>query len=362
MPPLMLSSSNYAGIRALRTRRSSWRWNPRVLILGIILAVLVFAAMGVHVAYGGLPLAYGDVLRSLLGDASQPRTYLAVTEFRAPRMVAALVVGLCLAAAGAITQSVARNPLASPDILGITSGASFGAVSVLVIAGGGYAGLSGLAATVGLPAAAFTMGLVTGAAAYVLAYRNGLDSYRLVLVGLGLNGLATSLTTWLLTLGDVTNAGQALTWMMGSLNGRDWPLVVPMTMFAVPLLVLACFAGRWLELLSFGEDTATGLGIRTGRIRVLCLSLAVLLASIGTVLAGPLTFVALASPQIARILCRTAVPPVAASALTGALFVLLADTVAAHALPVSLPVGVATAVLGAPYLIYLVLNYQRRLT
>ncbi|UVJ40302.1 iron chelate uptake ABC transporter family permease subunit [Arthrobacter sp. CJ23] len=356
-----LKLSSYAGIHAIRAGRTSWRWRPRTVAVSVALAVLVFAAMGVHVAYGGLPLAYGDVLRSLLGDASQPRTYLAVTEFRAPRMVAAVVVGLCLAAAGAITQTVARNPLASPDVLGITSGASLGAVSVLVLAGGGYAGLSGAAATIGLPSAAFAMGLCTGVAAYVLAYRKGLDSYRLVLVGIGLTGLATSLTTWLLTLGDVTNAGQALTWMMGSLNGKDWALVVPMTLLAAPLLLLSFLAGRWLELLSFGDEAAVGLGIRSGRVRVMCLSLAVVLASIATVLAGPLAFVALASPQIARLVCRTAVPSVLPSALTGALFVLLSDTIAAHALPVSLPAGVATAVVGAPYLIYLVLNYQRRL-
>ncbi|EMY32155.1 ferric enterobactin transport system permease, partial [Arthrobacter crystallopoietes BAB-32] len=222
--------------------------------------------------------------------------------------------------------------------------------------------LSGVAAAVGMPVAAFGGGLVSGVAVYLLAYRGGIDSYRLVLVGLGINGLAVSLTTWLLTLGDVTSAAQALTWMTGSLNGKDWPLVTPMAFAAAALLAGAIASGRWLLLTSLGEDTAVGLGTRVGTVRVTALTLAVLLASVGTVVAGPLVFVALASPQIARILTGSAVPPVAVSALTGAVFVLLADTVAANALPVALPVGVATAVVGAPYLIYLILRYQRRLT
>jgi iron complex transport system permease protein len=277
-------------------------------------------------------------------------------------MVAAVVVGASLAAAGAITQTVARNPLASPDLLGVTAGASLGAVAVLVIAGGGHAGLSGLAATVGMPVAAFTAGIVSGVAVYLLAYRRGLDSYRLVLAGLGISGLAASLTTWILTLGDVTSAAQALTWMTGSLNGKDWATVQPMAASAAVLLAAAVFSGRWLLLTSFGDDTAVGLGARIGTVRLFALTVAVLLASVATVVAGPVAFVALASPQIARSLTATVVPPVGVSALVGAVFVLLADTVSANALSAPLPVGVATAVVGAPFLIHLLLKYQRRLS
>jgi iron complex transport system permease protein len=347
-------------VRALRLGPVSLRFSPRVLVLAAILGAALLGAAAVHISFGGTPLPYGDVLRALLGDASQPRIYLAVTEFRAPRTAAAVVVGACLGAAGAITQTVARNPLASPDVLGVTSGASLGAVAVLVIAGGGHAGLSGLAGSVGMPAAAFFTGIVSGTAVYVLAYRRGIDSYRLVLVGLGVSGFAASMTTWILTLGDVTSAAQALTWMMGSLNAKDWTLVAPMAVAAAALLAVALPAGRWLLLTSLGEDTACGLGVRMNLVRAVALGLAVLLASVATVVGGPLAFVALASPQIARLLSGAAVPPVAVSALTGAVFVLLADAAAANLLAVSLPVGVATAVVGAPYLIYLVLKSQRR--
>ncbi|TDL38203.1 iron ABC transporter permease [Kocuria rosea] len=329
-------------------------------MIGAVLLVAVAVTAAVHLAVGGTPIPYPQVLAALTGGATEASVHLAVTEFRAPRMVAAILVGACLAAAGAITQTVARNPLASPDILGVTAGASAGAVAVLILAGGGAAGLSGVAATVGMPAAAFTAGLVSGVAAYLLAYRNGIDSYRLILVGLGISGFATALTTWMLTLGDVTSAAQALTWMMGSLNGKDWTLVRPMAAAAAVLLGAAVMCGRWLLLAALDEDTAVGLGLRLGLIRVVALSLAVLLAAVATVVGGPLVFVALAAPQIARLLTGSPVPPVTVSALTGAVFVLVADTAAANLLTVPLPVGVATAVLGAPYLIYLVIRSQRR--
>ena len=349
-------------IRALRIGPASVRLNLRVLLVAAALAVVLVGAMALHVAFGGTPMPYPDVLAALLGDASKPRIHLAVTEFRAPRMVAAVVVGASLAAAGAITQTVARNPLASPDLLGVTAGASLGAVAVLVVAGGGHAGLSGIAATVGMPAAAFAAGILSGIAVYLLAYRRGLDSYRLVLAGLGISGLAASLTTWILTLGDVTSAAQALTWMTGSLNGKDWATVQPMAAAAVVLILAAVASGRWLLLTSLGDDTAIGLGVRIGMVRIIVLTIAVLLASVATVTAGPVAFVALASPQIARSLTAGVTPPVAVSALVGAVFVLLADTVSANALSVPLPVGVATAVLGAPFLIHLLLKYQRRLS
>ncbi|WP_165979782.1 FecCD family ABC transporter permease [Kocuria rosea] len=350
----------FRSVRALRAGPVSIRVHPRSLLIGAVLLVAVAVTAAVHLAVGGTPIPYPQVLAALTGGATEASVHLAVTEFRAPRMVAAILVGACLAAAGAITQTVARNPLASPDILGVTAGASAGAVAVLILAGGGAAGLSGVAATVGMPAAAFTAGLVSGVAAYLLAYRNGIDSYRLILVGLGISGFATALTTWMLTLGDVTSAAQALTWMMGSLNGKDWTLVRPMAAAAAVLLGAAVMCGRWLLLAALDEDTAVGLGLRLGLIRVVALSLAVLLAAVATVVGGPLVFVALAAPQIARLLTGSPVPPVTVSALTGAVFVLVADTAAANLLTVPLPVGVATAVLGAPYLIYLVIRSQRR--
>ncbi|ASR36986.1 ferric enterobactin transporter permease [Prauserella marina] len=350
-----------APARVLRAGPVSIMVRPRAVAVGVSLAVLCLLAAAVHLANGGTALPVDAVARALLGDDSNRLVYLAVTELRAPRTLAAIIAGACLAAAGALTQTVARNPLASPDILGVTAGSSLGAVSVVVLAGGGAAGLSGMAGNVSLPVAAFAGGVLAGALVYLLALSRSIDSYRLVLVGLGINGLAVSLTTWMLTLGDVTNAAQALTWMSGSLNGKDWPLVEPMAVLGAVLLAAALVLGRRSALLTLDDDVTTGLGVRVGLLRLAAFGLAALLASTGVVVAGPLVFVALASPQIARLITGSVTPPILPSALVGIVFVLIADTVAANALPVSLPAGVATAVLGGPYLIFLVLRYQRRL-
>ena len=173
------AARRFRSVRALRAGPVSLRVHPRSLLIGVILLVAVAVTAAAHLAVGGGRLGATHLFNGmppLLSREPGP-------------------VGACLAAAGAITQTVARNPLASPDILGVTAGASAGAVAVLILAEDGAAGLSGLAATVGMPVAAFTAGLISGVAAYLLAYRNGIDSYRLILVGLGISGFATALTT-----------------------------------------------------------------------------------------------------------------------------------------------------------------------
>ncbi|MFJ3956230.1 FecCD family ABC transporter permease [Arthrobacter sp. NPDC090010] len=349
---------------ALRVGGVSLVVRARPLLVAGLAAVVLLAAVLAHLMLAGRPLAFSEVLSGLSGSAAtSPRLSLQVTEFRLPRTVAGAVAGACLAVSGALTQNVARNPLATPEILGVTAGASLGAVSVLVIAGGGAGGLSGAAAAVGLPLAAGSGALLFGGGVFLLAMRRGseiLDSNRMVLVGLGATALATSLVTWLLTLGDVSNAGQALTWMSGSLNGKDWDTVTPMVVVALPFLLLSAFAGRWLLLGAFDDNTSRSLGLPLRRSRPLLLLLSVLLAAVGTVLAGPVAFVALVCPLAARQLSGAVVPPLGVAALLGAGFVVVADLVAGFLLPHALPVGVLTTVLGAPVLIALVLRSQRR--
>ncbi|WP_243874615.1 FecCD family ABC transporter permease [Arthrobacter woluwensis] len=337
---------------------------PRALLVGVGALLILMLAVLAHLMFAGRPLAFGEVLKGLSGGpGTSARLILQVQDFRLPRTVAGAVAGACLALSGALTQNVARNPLATPEILGVTAGASLGAVAVLVIAGGGAGGLSGAAAAVGLPLSAGLGALLFGGGVFLLALKRGsdvLDSNRMVLVGLGATAVATSMVTWLLTLGDVTNAGQALTWMSGSLNGKDWGTVSPITVVALPLLVIAAFVARWLLLGSFDDNTARSLGLPLRWTRPLLLLLAVLLAAVGTVLAGPVAFVALVCPLAARQLTGTVVPPLGVTALLGACFVVVADLVAGFVLPHALPVGVLTTVLGAPVLIALVLRTQRR--
>ena len=339
---------------------------PRLAWLGLAALVLLLAAVAGHLMFAGRPVEISQMVAAIVGDPSMPRAVrLTVLEFRLPRTIAGAVAGACLAVAGGLTQTVARNPLATPEVLGVTAGASTGAVAVLVLAGAGHGGVSGAAAAIAMPVAAAFGALVTGAAVFLLTYRraqHGFDSMRLVLVGLGAAGLASSITTWLLTLGDVTNASQALTWMMGSLNGKDWGAVVPSLLASLPLLAVAGASGRWLLLSAFDDDTARSLGLPLSRSRPLFLAMSVLLAAVGTVLAGPVAFVALLCPLAARFAARTVVPPLGLTALLGAAFVVVSDLVAGFILPHSLPVGVFTTVLGAPVLIALVFRSQRRTT
>lgn len=322
-------------------------------------AVLAVLGALVSLSVGESRLPLRDVVTALTGTGDA-FTELVVLEFRAPRVAAALVVGACLGLAGAILQSVARNPLASPDLLGINAGASVAAVAVLILAGSN-GGVAGLAASVGLPLAALGGAAVSGLALYLLAIRRRrLDPVRMVVVGVGIAAAGTSLVSWLLTIGDVMVVGPAIAWLSGSLHTATWPRVASVAIAgALALPVLAVWARR-LDLLVLGDDAAGGLGLAVDRTRVLLLLVATALAGAATSLAGALVFLPLCAPQLARALARADRPPLAASALTAAALLVWADLVARMGLSwlgvglIELPVGVLTACLGAPYLLIVI--------
>jgi iron complex transport system permease protein len=327
----------------------------------VVVAAAVLLVLGVLVALGSgetvIPL--DDVARALLGQGDAV-TLTVVESFRGPRVAAAVLVGAALGLSGAVLQSVVRNPLASPDVLGITSGASVTAVGVVVLAGTA-GGVSGLAASATLPAAALAGGLIAAALLHALAVRGRrLEPMRLVVVGVGITAACTSLVAWLLTLGDVTLVGPALAWLAGSLHASTWPrLVGPAValVVCVPWLVLGA---RRLDLLTLGDEVAAGLGVRVDRTRTLFLVAATALAATAVAASGAIGFLALCAPQLARRLCRAARPPLLAGGLIGAGLLVWADLVARRGLDwavgnvTELPVGVVTAVLGAPYLLYVV--------
>ena len=223
-----------------------------------------------------------------------------------------------------------------------------------MIALGGTSGVVGpLLAGVGLPVAAVIGGLGAAALAYALAWRHGLDGYRLVLVGIGIDAAATALIDWLLVITKVQDAARVTVWLTGSLNGRGWEQVVPVAVALVVLVPAALLLSARVGVLQLGDDSARGLGLRVDRTRAALVVLAVALAAVATSAAGPIAFVALVVPQICLRLAHTARPPLLASAIGGALLVVAADLVARTMLPVELPVGIVTAVLGAPYLLFL---------
>jgi iron complex transport system permease protein len=339
---------------ALRVGPASLPVRPRSVAVALVLVVAGVLAVAVSVGRGDFPISVPEVLAVLTGGGEDGQRFV-VLGLRLPRALTGVLVGLALGVAGAVSQAVSRNPLASPDVLGVTAGASVGAVGVIVVA-------PALGTAVGLPLAALAGGLTAGLALYLLAWRRGLDPFRLVLVGIGINAFGTSLVTWFLVQAEIDDAARATVWINGSLNASAWGDVVPLgtTLALASLLLLP--AAVVLRALALGDEPARGLGVRVDAARVLLLLLAVVLASVATAAAGPVPFVALVAPQVALRLARTAVPPLVLSGLVGACLLTTADVLARGAIAVPLPVGVVTGVLGAPYLLYLIRRRSREAT
>jgi len=326
-------------------------WRPRlvtVTLVGVGLLVLVAA---VNIGRGEFPISVGDVLGSLVGGGDRAQRFI-VLQLRLPRTLTGLLVGAALGMAGAITQAITRNPLASPDLLGVTGAAGTAAVAVIAF-GGGSGVVVGVLAQVGLPIAALLGGLLAAVLVYGLAYRRGVVSDRLVLVGVGVNAVAVAITSWLLVVADINQATQATVWLTGSLDGRDWAHVVPVAVALALLVPTGLRLSFGLGALALGDDTASALGVRVNRYRVALGLVALTLAAVATASAGPIGFVALVVPQICQRLVGGSAPPLVTSAVYGALLTVSADLIARTALPAELPVGIVTAVLGAPYLLYL---------
>jgi iron complex transport system permease protein len=337
----------------------------RTVTLSILFAALAVAVALVSLSVGTTKLPVAEVVEVLLGGGRRG-TRLVVLELRLPRVATGLLVGVAFAVSGALLQTLSRNPLASPDIVGVNSGASAGAVAVIVLAGTGGGNISGVAAKVGIPLAAVIGGLLATLVVGALSVQRGVvDAGRLVLIGVGVAAAANSLVAWLLVIGDVNDAGRAAAWLAGSLNSRAWSDVVPVTGAVLLLLPVAMMFNRDLSALVLGDDVASSLGVRVARIRLALLIIATVLAAMATAGAGPIAFVALVAPQIAQRLTRMERPPLITTAMLGALFVVLADLLARNGLqwlqigPYELPVGVVTAAAGAPYLLHLIGRQQK---
>ncbi|MFF7451453.1 MULTISPECIES: iron chelate uptake ABC transporter family permease subunit [unclassified Streptomyces] len=340
----------------VRLGRLSFVWRPWLVGVTLLLAVSVFLLFCLSIGIGDFPISLPRVIATILGRGERVDEFV-IMDLRMSRAMAGLVVGIALGVSGAVTQSVARNPLASPDVLGITGGA--GAVAVfLVTVSGGTAGA--IANTVGLSTAALAGGFGTGLLVYFLAWRRGIDGFRLILIGISVTAVTEAITTWLLATADIRDVARAQGWLVGSLDGRSWDEVrVALWCTLALLVVVGCVAFQFKPL-HFGDEVAAGLGVRYSMVRAVMLLCAVLLAGAAVSAAGPVPFVALVAPQVAMRLARFPTPPLVASALVGALLLIGSDLVARTALPVSLPVGVVTAAIGGPFLVYLLVRANLR--
>jgi iron complex transport system permease protein len=331
-----------------------------LLVMAVLaLAVIAVAVLGLAMGRTGSLILPADLIDAVTGSGDPQRAF-AVRELRLPRVLAAIVVGFGLGISGAIFQSLARNGLVSPDIVGVNSGASFAALVVIVLGTQARGQGDSLEVPYGLIAPAALLGAFAAAIAiYVMGYRKGLSPYRLVLVGIGVTAVLQAGIAYALTLTRFPFATElAFRWTIGSMYGVDWTEVFPGLLALGALLVVIVLVLRPLGALLLGDDTATGLGSRVERDRLLLLAIAVCFAALTVALAGPVGFVAFIAPHIAWALLRLHGPLlIIAAGLTGAILTALADFIGQRALaPVELPLGAVTALIGAPY--FLVLLYR----
>ncbi|WP_247706725.1 FecCD family ABC transporter permease [Streptomyces liliiviolaceus] len=328
----------------------SVRVDVRAFTVVALLLVAALTASVVLIGTGDFPISPGDVVRTLLGDGNAGQEFI-VNDLRLPRVLVGLLVGASLGLGGALFQAISRNPLGSPDVLGLGQGSTAGALVMIVL-------FSGTARQVTL--GALIGGLVTGLAIYLLAWKRGVHGYRLVLVGIGVSAIVTAVNGYLITKADLVDATRAVVWMTGSLNGRDWEQVWPLLALWAVLVPLVLGNARALRMLEMGDDVAYALGVRVERTRLLLMVAAVLLTASATAAAGPVGFVALTAPQLARRLTRSPGPNLVPAMCMGATLLVVADWSSQRVFGADqLPVGVVTGILGGVYLLWLLVTERK---
>lgn len=336
--------------RVVRVRGWSVRIDQRATMVTAVVAAMTMIVAVWSLMIGDFPVAVSEVVRTITGTGSVGDEFIVMT-LRLPRVLTGALVGAAFGVSGAMFQSLARNPLASPDVVGFNSGAALGAVITIVMVESAGTLTVSLGAVVG--------GLATAVLVYVCAYSRGVLGYRLILVGIGIGFAASAGVDYAMTRANMYDAQRAAVWLTGSLNNRLWTHVWPMTAGVLVLIPLACALTRHLRALELGDDTARALGVNPVPVRTVAVVVGVLLAALATAASGPIGFVALLSPPIARRLVRTGNASLLPSAACGALLTTVADLVARRLMNwvsnsnTELPVGILTAVIGGPYLLWL---------
>jgi len=329
-----------AGRRARFRRRAG-----RIAVLG----AAVFVAYGVTLMVGQTLYSPGEVIQVILGQ-QVPGASFTVGTLRLPRATLGLLAGAAFGLAGVTFQTLLRNPLASPDVIGISAGASAAAVFAGVTLGLGDREVSIFA---------LVAALVTAGAIYLLSYKAGFSGIRLILIGIGVGAMLDSLITYLLSRAAAWDLQVAMQWLTGSLNGASWERVLPLLVVVALFAPLLAGSSRSFAALHLGDDSAAALGVRTNSMRLLMILAAVVLLAFATAASGPIAFVAFMAGPIAARIVGPGGSLMLPSALVGALLVLVADLVGQFAFGTRYPVGVITGVLGAPYLIYLLIRNNR---
>lgn len=331
-----------------RVRRHARRRRAFV-VSGVLLVVALVAAVTLSV--GDYPIAPADLWRTLWGGGERIESYV-VFQVRLPRLTMALLVGACLGIAGALLQSLLGNALASPDLLGISGGAGVAAVFTIVVLGVNGPGLA---------LAAFLGGIGVASFLLLAGHRRADSTYRLILAGVGVAFICTSITGFLLVRARVQVAQDAFVWLTGSLSATPWWSVALVFGVGIAVTPAVLLCARWLPIVQLGPATAASLGVRIGVVRVATVLVAVLLVAVTCAFTGPISFIALCAPAIARRLIGHGALAIGTSAAVGAVLLSGADLVAQFAVPgPSVPVGVVTGALGAVFLLWMLATSKGR--
>ncbi|WP_131106122.1 FecCD family ABC transporter permease [Ornithinimicrobium sufpigmenti] len=331
-------------VRSGRARRARSR-----AVLTVVLAALVLTLVATSLMVGQTFYGPGEVARVILGQ-DVPGASFTVGELRLPRTTLALLAGLAFGLAGVTFQTMLHNPLASPDIIGISSGASAAAVVAIVVLQLSQTWVS---------LVAIVAALLTALVIYLLAYRDGVAGTRLILIGIGISAMLDSVVAYVIVRAATWDLQAAMRWLTGSVNGAVWSTVVPLCLAVAVLAPILLTQARPLRLMQHGDDAAAALGVPVERTRVIAILAAVGLIAFATAAAGPIAFVAFLAGPIAARIVGPGTSLMVPAALVGAALVLGADLVGQHAVGNRYPVGVITGVLGAPYLVYLLIRTNR---
>lgn len=336
----------------VRAGRFSGRVGIRLVAVCALLGALALGLAFVAVFLGDYPLTVGDVADALLGHTAGFGATV-VLEWRLPIVIAAVVFGALLGIGGAIFQSLTRNPLGSPDVIGFDAG-SYAAVTIVMLGFGAQQYWTIAVASIG-------GGLATAAVVYLLAYRGGIQGFRLIIVGIGVAAMLNSVNAYLITRADVRDAMMVGFWQAGSLSRVSWASLVPSLMIAAVIVLACCLLSPALSALELGGDAAVTQGVRVGPARLGLLVVGVATTALVTAAAGPISFVALVAPQLARRLARTPGVSLLSSAAMGAALLSGAHLVSQYLSRIyrPVPVGLLTVVLGGTYLIWLLVAEAR---
>lgn len=330
--------------------RLSFRLHRHSLLMGLALIALILLIAIISLTSGSYAVPVMDALRALYGEG-EDMVLVIVVEWRLPRVLLAVLLGAALGMSGAIFQSLTRNPLGSPDIIGFAAGSYTGALIVILLLSGGYYEIA---------AGALIGGILTALAVYLLAWRNGLQGFRLIIVGIGISAMLSAFNSWMIKAADLNVAMSAAIWGAGSLNGLGFDQLVPVAVVLLLIIPLTMLLARPMRQLEMGDDAARASGVNATRTRALLMILGVALTATVTAAAGPIGFIALAAPQIARRLTRSAGVALIPSALTGGSLLIIADYAAQHAFSTQLPVGIMTVSIGGLYFLALLIREGRK--